>query len=70
MSRSGKGEVEFDDVADSPGGIAPRKGVMDFGDGESPKTEKSRDDNGPPSKQGSGSGGKTKLVRTKTLESH
>lgn len=32
MSRTGKGQVEFDDDLDNTAETAPSKGVMDFGD--------------------------------------
>lgn len=44
MSLTGKGHVEFDDDPDNPAGTAPRKGVVDFGDDESPPTHGTNND--------------------------
>lgn len=36
MSLTGKGHLSFDDGLDDPASIAPRRGVIDFGDDEAP----------------------------------
>lgn len=43
---SGKGQVEFNDGSNTHAGSAPRKGVMDFGDDESPERRTSNDNCG------------------------
>lgn len=58
MSATGMGQVEFDDGLDDSAGSRPRKGVIDFGNDDSPEVRMTTNDNRHQSKLDARSAGK------------
>lgn len=62
MSLTGKGHTEFDDGLHDAAGSTPRKGVVDFGDDESPEIPRTRNVDHRRIEQDSSSGGKARFA--------